>query len=55
MAYGISIESTACYLCNTSLKTAGTAPFQGGPLLLDHKCWVIVHAATEGGIPRSFR
>jgi len=45
----------ACHLCNTFLKTAGTAPFQGGPLLRDHRGWVIVREATEGGIPRSFR
>lgn len=45
----------ACHLCNTSPKKAGTAPFQGGPLLRDYDCWAMVIEATEGGIPRSSR
>lgn len=54
-AYRCSMGDFACYLCNTSLKTAGTAPFQGGPLLRDYDCWAMVIEATEGGIPRSSR
>ena len=48
-------QQVACHLCNTSLKTAGTVPFQGGPLLRVHGCWAMVIEATEGGIPRSSR
>ena len=54
-AYSSSSWIFACYLCNTSPKTAGTAPFQGGPLLRDYDCWAMVVEATEGGIPRSSR
>ena len=48
-------QQVACHLCNTSLKTAGTVPFQGGLLLCVHDCWAMVVEATEGGIPRSSR
>ena len=44
-------DKPECYLCNTFLKKAGTAPFGGGHLLHGKIGWVMVHAATEGGNP----
>ena len=53
ISYMFLRNTIECYLCNTFLKTAGTAPFDGGHLLHGHNRWVMVDAATEGGIPRS--